>query len=216
MINEDWKTQPEPTETSAVLWGHQNGEVRLSAHDGAGWYHSGGGRWLTWPQVLAYIAEYGDGTPPRIVDLAEPKPEPERVVVWESGGDLDKLRPYIGKEGVEVRAESGGAVVAGPLKDVHAYGMRVGGLSITESVWDITVTATKPLAPWWEVESVEEGHIVSWTETASATHRILVWHEPSPLAEWRSNWDEFADPTTWRVTDVHAAGGPKLIAGTAS
>ena len=147
MSNEDWKNWNEPAATSAVVvWTNQNGRLRMATHAGDWWYLTASSYARTWPELLDHIAASSDGTPPRIVPLTEPEPE--------------------------------------------------------------------PVAPWWLVDRIEPGHVVSWTDSADGKTNIR-WWSTVDLATWRATWDKYADPATWRVTDVHAAGGPKLIAGTA-
>ena len=270
-MNEDWKTWKEPAEPSVVIvWMSKATGLRIAVRDGDVWRVARINYSLTWPELLAHIDTYGDGTPPRIVDLAEPEsapkpesapeperalavpcplcgspvgtlccgrhspratphasrirsaevapeaPKPERVLVWKTGDPLDKLKPYAGVDGVEVRAERDGTVVVGPLKAVYPYGVVVGTLAITMARWTIAITAPKPPAPWWLVDSIEDGHIVSWTDAATGELRGEVWWGKSSLAAWREHWDDNADPSSWRVTDVHAPGGPKLIAWNAT
>lgn len=220
---EDWMNWPEPPKTGVVVvWTNENGKLRMATHAGDWWYLIAGSYVRTWPELLAFINTDSDGTPPRIVPLnePEPEPEPERVVVWKTGDPIDKLKPYTDKEGVEVRAERDGVVVVGPLKRPYLGTVVVGALTLTESRWNIAVTAPKPLAPWWLVDRIEPGHVVSWTDNGSDSEPsepsescAIVWWGTRDFAEWRTHWDKEADPTTWRVTDVHAAGGPKLIAG---
>ena len=77
----------------------------------------------------------------------------------------------------------------------------------------------EPIAPWWQVESITPGHVVSWTDNGSDSEPsepcAIVWWGTRDFAGWRTHWGKETDPASWRVTDVHAAGGPKLIAGTA-
>ena len=157
--------------------------------------------WKTWPE------------PPTDTGVVS-----ERVVAWQTGDPFDKLRDCAGKKGIEVRAEREGTVVVGPLKRYYAGTVVVGvmgvmgALTLTASRWSIAVTAPKPVAPWWQIEGIEPGHVVSWTDTTTGKPCGFVWWS-NHLAAWRDHWDDNADPGSWRVTDVHAEGGPKLIAG---
>ena len=228
----DWKNWNEPINTSVVVWRPKGGGVRLFAHNEGGWYSAGSIYEQPWQGVLAHIAEHGDGTPPQIVkDYGEAshvpldESEPERVVVWESGDDLDKLRPYVGKEGVEVRAERDEVTMTGALSGVYKNNnnnigrVELGkGHTVSTHLWGITVTAPKPAAPWWLVERIEPGHVVSWASVRGGRTGSCTWSEnhTKNLAHWREHWGENADPATWRVIDVHAPGGPRMVAGTAS
>ena len=96
-MTEDWKNQPAPSATSAVLWRHQDGELRTYTCAGALWYPTGSSYGCPWSELLLNIDMCGDGVPPKIVELAKPEaPEskPERVVVWKTGDPLDNLLPY--------------------------------------------------------------------------------------------------------------------------
>ena len=133
MSNEDWKNWNEPAATSAVVvWTNQNGGLRMATHAGDWWYLTASSYARTWPELLDHIAASSDGTPPRIVPLTEPEPE--------------------------------------------------------------------PVAPWWQVDRIEDGHVVSWATRAKPCS--IVWGRTSDLADWRARWDRHAVPTSWRVTDA--------------
>ena len=220
MSNEDWKNWSEPTETSVVLWTHPvDGRQTVCCIDSDEEGNVWGSRDYsdTWAGLLGRIADDGDGTPPLIIDpwaKPAPEPEPERVIVWKTGDPIDKLKPYVGKKSVEVRAERNGAVMTGPLTASAGLVLHAGGMLLYAPDWDITVTVTvtapEPSAPWWLIDHIETGHIVSWT-TLERKQRFINWNDK--LDDWRNHWDKSADPTTWRVTDIHAVGGPKMVAG---
>ena len=222
MSNEDWKNWNEPAATSAVVvWTNQNGKLRMATHAGDWWYLTASSYARTWPELLSFINTVSAGTPLRIVPLDEPEapkpeteaaPEPERVVVWKTGDPFDKLLPYAGKEGVEARAERGKTVMVGPVGVGVGVQVPVGDFFLPVLDWTMTVTAPKPVAPWWQIKSIERGHVVSWKGIDGETPTII-WYHQDTLDNWRRRWDAEADPTTWRITDVHATSGPKLIAG---